>query len=67
MCSVALTGVLALQAGRWWAEQKDGAGDAKGKGRGGKGAQGQGELNAVDEEKIARRRLRKSNPLQPAT
>ncbi|KAH8102932.1 ER membrane protein SH3-domain-containing protein [Cristinia sonorae] len=23
VCSVALTGVLALQAGRWWAEQKD--------------------------------------------
>ena len=23
MCSVALTGVLALQAGRWWAEQAD--------------------------------------------
>ena len=23
MCCVALTGVLVLQAGRWWAEQKD--------------------------------------------
>jgi hypothetical protein len=23
MCSVALTGVLVLQAGRWWAEQSD--------------------------------------------
>jgi hypothetical protein len=23
ICSVALTGVLLLQAGRWWAEQKD--------------------------------------------
>lgn len=23
VCSVALTGVLVLQAGRWWAEQKD--------------------------------------------
>ncbi|KZT60369.1 hypothetical protein CALCODRAFT_492411 [Calocera cornea HHB12733] len=54
-CSVALTGVIFLQGGRWWAEGEDETWDRgaeerrrllKGKGRGGDGAEGHGKGGA---------------------
>ncbi|CAL1703652.1 unnamed protein product [Somion occarium] len=67
VCSVALTGVLALQAGRWWAEMYDVDEEEEAEGDGDEAqaeresqAEGEGDsaatASATEEEKSARRR-----------